>query len=199
MCDFVSWIEKNGEVLFLTGEDIYNTKRGKELQKYCGLAEDLKGHGAIRWYYGNHDGNEVVLFKGGKERECTDFSNPKNFPPEIIDALKVGKMHGFIFPFSLLVKSKWDAIYKEYQPKWDAIDKEYQSKRDAIYKEYQSKWDAIYKEYQSKRDAIYKEYQPKWDAIYKEYQSKRDAIDKEYQNELWNAFSIKENRNYEWR
>ena len=91
MCDFVSWIEKDDEVLFLTGQDVFNTKRGKELQRYCGSKDDLTGHGAIRWYFGNHEGNEVVPLKGGKERECTDFSSPDKFPKQIVKSIKRGE------------------------------------------------------------------------------------------------------------
>ena len=69
MCDFVSWIEKDQTIVFLTGEDVFKTKKGKELQKHT-CSEDWIGHGAIRWYY---------EFEGGRERECTDFSKPENY------------------------------------------------------------------------------------------------------------------------
>ena len=91
MCEFVSWIEKDGEVLFLTGEDVFHTKRGRELQKYCKSKDDLTGHGAIRWYFGKDD----VPLAGGKERECINFSTPNNFPKAIVKAIKCGEMAGF--------------------------------------------------------------------------------------------------------
>ena len=40
MCEFISWIKKDGLTLYLTHDDIYNTKKGKELQKFCGCEED---------------------------------------------------------------------------------------------------------------------------------------------------------------
>jgi hypothetical protein len=91
MCEFISYIEKNGEVLFLTGDDVFNTKRGKQLQKHCKSADDLTGHGAIRWYFGIDD----KPLEGGKEQECTDFSSPANFPEPIVKAIKAGLMAGF--------------------------------------------------------------------------------------------------------
>ena len=87
----VNAVEKNGEVLFLTGDDVFNTKRGKQLQKHCQSKDDLTGHGAIRWYFGKDD----ELLEGGKERECTDFSSPANFPKPIVKAIKSGLMAGF--------------------------------------------------------------------------------------------------------
>jgi hypothetical protein len=55
LCDFCSWIEKGDDILFLTGNDVFNSKRGLELQKYCKSKDDLTGHGAIRWYFGTDD------------------------------------------------------------------------------------------------------------------------------------------------
>jgi len=95
MCEFVSWIEKDGTLVYLTGEDVFNTKRGKELQEYCIDLDDLSGHGAIRWYYN---------FEGGKNFECTDFSAPDNFPAEIVEVIKSGKMRGMGLSKQLLTK-----------------------------------------------------------------------------------------------
>ena len=105
MCEFVSWIEKDDEVLFLTGEDVFHTKRGKELQKYCSSKDDLTGHGAIRWYFAKDD----IPLQGGKEKECTDFSTPDNFPKAIVKAIKRGEMAGFQddIPLELLMASAW--------------------------------------------------------------------------------------------
>ena len=85
MCEFISWIEKEGNIFFLTYHDIYRTKRGKELRDYCRNKDDLIGHGAIQYFY---------EFSGGNEKECEDFSNPENFPGEITDAIKNGKFRG---------------------------------------------------------------------------------------------------------
>ena len=83
MCEFISWINKDSKAIFLTGDDVFKTKRGRELQKYSKDPDDWLGHGAIRWYYN---------FKGGVDKECTDFSSPDNFPSDIITAIKSGKM-----------------------------------------------------------------------------------------------------------
>ena len=91
MCHFISWKEircPNGEkeILYLTANDVFNTKRGRELQAHT-CREDWVGHGAIAFYY-EIDSNK------GKNLECEDFSDPANFPPVIADAIKAGKFRG---------------------------------------------------------------------------------------------------------
>jgi hypothetical protein len=93
MCERYSWIEKDGEAIFLTAYDVFDTKRGRELQKYTTCPSDWYGHGAIREYYG---------LVGGSERECDDFTTPTNFPPELVAAIKAGRMWGFGITESML-------------------------------------------------------------------------------------------------
>lgn len=109
MCEFVSWIEKDGCVLFLTGDNVFHTQRGKELQAHCASPDDLHGHGAIMFYY-NLDHDKYV----GCHRECTDFSSSYNFPAPIVDAIKAGKMWGFGRPKGLLNSSAWAEYEKIY-------------------------------------------------------------------------------------
>ena len=95
MCEFVSWIKKGDTVYFLTGEQIFHTKRGKEIiQTQCGM-EDYVGHGAIRLYFGLEQDE-------GKNGECSDFRKPDNFPSPIIRAIKNGDMRGLATPDGLL-------------------------------------------------------------------------------------------------
>ena len=91
MCDFVSWIEYDDQILFLTDAEL-NTKRGRELRKYLGnqYYEDIKGHGAIRFYYEIGD--------KGHNKECTDLSDPNIFPSVITEAIKKGKFSKISLP-----------------------------------------------------------------------------------------------------
>jgi hypothetical protein len=103
----MSWIElKDGTLLYLTTDDIKNTKRGRELQKQLSW-DDLVGHAAIRMFYGRgaHD-------RFGREREVTDFSKPWNFPREIARAIKRGVFWDLKNP-DLLTKAGW-AAYTKY-------------------------------------------------------------------------------------
>lgn len=88
MCDLVSWIEADrcGRkiVIFLDDDDVFNTQRGKALQKHSGNNKDYTGHGAIQHYY------DLKKALNLEQREETDFSSPKNFPKEIADAIKAG-------------------------------------------------------------------------------------------------------------
>ncbi len=82
MCRAISWIETGSEkVLFITSKDL-KTKKGKELIEFLeGDLSDLKGHGAIRYYFG-------LKARQGRAREVNDLSSPKNFPKEIVKAVK---------------------------------------------------------------------------------------------------------------
>ncbi len=56
MCDFISWIQKGGRILFLTDKDVFSS-RGKELLGDC-KDNDVLGHEALRFYYGK-DGKSL--------------------------------------------------------------------------------------------------------------------------------------------
>jgi hypothetical protein len=100
---------------------VFNTKEGKELQKYCGNNRDYIGHGAIRHYFGN--------FTGGIEHEYTDFSSPDNFPKEIVEAIKAGQFRGLGIDEGLLTKKAWAEYNKIEQPARAEYEKIRQSAR----------------------------------------------------------------------
>ena len=194
-------------MLFLSGEQVFNTPRGKELQEFCQSKDDLTGHGAIRWFYGLDSGE-------GKDQECTDFSSPKNFPAVIVEAIRAGKMAGFgDVPKGLLR----GPLYKDYQAKGDPLDKDYRAKIDPLYKDYQAKIGPLYKDYQAKGDQLdkdyrakidplYKDYRAKIGPLYKDYQAKIGPLDKDYQakrdqldKDYWALFAVTENRTAAWR
>ena len=137
MCDYISWIEKGDEILFLTGPDVFSSQRGSELQNHCKSKDDLTGHGAIRWFYGI--GKDV-----GKERECTNFSTPANFPKQIVKAIKKGQMWGFgEVPRGILTP----ALYADYKAKRAPLDADYNAKTNALYADYNAKTNALYADY----------------------------------------------------
>ena len=115
------------QVLFLTPYDVFNTKRGKQLQKHPPLKEDWHGHGAIRWFYSN--------LKGGVERECTDFSSPTNFPPELVKAIKAGRMWGFGITNEMRAMLRKPAL-AEYDKVCNAALAECDKVRNAAWAEY---------------------------------------------------------------
>src|SRR3989304_3192043 len=101
MCVFISWKEVRRtdgatEILFLTYDDIYNSKRGKKLQQHT-TPDDFVGHGAIDFFY-ELDGK-------GVKKECTDFSSPSKFPVVIAEAIKTGKFYLMGIPLGLLSPS----------------------------------------------------------------------------------------------
>jgi len=108
MCEFISWVEKRGKVYFLTGKELFHSKKGQQFLKTISL-DDSCGHGTIRAYYGIDAGD-------GVDRECTDFSNPSNFPPMIVKAIKDGDMRGLGIDEDLLTKQAWAEYEKVRQP-----------------------------------------------------------------------------------
>ena len=138
MCEFVSWKEiacpdGSKQILFLTHDDIYNTSRGIELRNHT-TADDFCGHGAIAFYF-QIDPNK------GTNKECTDFSSPSNFPPEIVEALKAGKMWGMVdfFPKGLLSAP----LYADYEAKRAPLYADYKAKRAPLDADYEAKCDAL--------------------------------------------------------
>jgi hypothetical protein len=175
MCEFISWKEvktaSGTEILFLTHDDIFNTSRGIKLRKHNGN-NDLFGHGAIAFYY-------QISSDKGINRECTDFSSPDNFPPEIVAALKSGKMWGFIdyFPDGLLCAP----LYADYKAKRDALDADYKAKRDALDADYEAKRDALYADYEAKRAPLDADYEAKRAPLDADYKAKRAPLDADYE------------------
>ena len=212
MCEFISWIEKNNEILFLDYHDIYETKRGKELREFCVNPDDLVGHGAIRHYY------SIV---GGKERECTDFSSPKNFPPKIVAAIKAGKFAGLgvseqllnepaLAEYKKIEQSAWAEYKKIKQPAWAEYKKieqsaraEYKKIKQPAWAEYEKIKQSALAEYEKIKQSAWAEYekieQPAW-AEYKKIEQPAWAEYKKIkQPAFWKLFSVKKNRNPLWK
>lgn len=212
MCEFISWKEiktadGSMELLFLTHDDIFNTSRGAELRQLT-TPEDFVGHGAIAFYY-QIDANK------GVDRECTNFSSPDNFPPEIVSALKAGKLWGIVeyFPEGLLCVP----LYDDYKAKRDALDEDYNAKHDALYADYKAKHDALFEDCKAKHDALGVGYEAKHDALRADYGAKREALFDDYKvkrgplyadykakckalsNEQWELFTEPKNRAEVWR
>ena len=186
MCEFISWKEiktKTGtEILFLTHDDIYNTSRGLELQKHT-TKDDFVGHGAIAFYY-QIDANK------GTNKECTDFSTPDNFPPEIVAALKSGRMWGMVnfFPKGLLraplyadYKAKIAPLYADYEAKIAPLDADYKAKLDTLYADYKTKRAPLYADYEAKRAPLDADYKTKLDTLDADYEAKRAPLDADYE------------------
>jgi hypothetical protein len=159
MCEFVSWIEKSPKkILFMTDDLIFNTEKGKLLQKQCSK-DDLQGHGAIRFYFG-------LESEEGKQKECSDFSDSASFPKAIVAAIKAGQMFRMAEnpPLGLLTP---------------AAQADYEAKRDALYADYEAKRAPLYADYRAKHDALYADYRAKHAPLYADYRAKRDALFKE--------------------
>jgi hypothetical protein len=114
MCDFVSWKEYEGKAYFLTNSDL-ETKEGRKLLK-PGVKDDLCGHGAIENYYSELKGK-------GQNKECTDFSTPLNFPKEIVEALKKGRLSNIGIALDILNEAGVKQYKKIQDTAWEQYEK----------------------------------------------------------------------------
>jgi hypothetical protein len=206
MCEFVSWIEKDGAILFLTGNDVFNTKWGKELREHCGNDDDLVGHGAIRYYYN-------LSSDTGINKECTDFTKPSNFPDEIVKAIKNGEMRGFSFPPGLLCKplnedywAKLKALDEDYGAKLKPLNEDYWAKRKALDEDYWAKRKPPDEDYWAKRKPLNEDYWAKRKPLDEDYEAKRKPLDEDYwakrkalDEAMWDLFTGTKNRTRAWR
>ncbi len=113
MCNFVSWIDKNDQVLFLTRK-LIDSPKGQKLLKEV-PQDDLVGHGAIRLFFG-------IEQDEGMDQECIDFSKTSNFPDSIVKAIKQGEMRGMGTP-TMLLKATAEKAYREaIAPAWKAYE-----------------------------------------------------------------------------
>jgi len=122
MSKFLSWIEHKGKLYYLT-KAILNSRKGKILREYCGWDDDLTGHGAIRWYYN-------LKAWAGINKECTDFSSPRNFPREIAEAIKRGLFEGMGIPLQILTPKALAEYEKAIQSPWVEYENARQSARN---------------------------------------------------------------------
>ena len=126
MCQYVSWIEAKGKVLFLT-DKMLKIRHKKMKVKFPDLSEQ-QGHGAIRWFYELRDSI-------GLDKECRNFSNPSNFPKEIVKAIKKGQMGYGVNPEivkQILTKSALKELSAKTDPKTIADRKKANADRNKL-------------------------------------------------------------------
>jgi len=169
MCQFVSWKKHENKVYFLTNSDL-ETKEGKKLLK-AEVIDDLCGHGVIESFYPELKGK-------GENLECTDFSTPKNFPKEIIKALKEGKLSRIGEALDILNKAGRAEYNKIKQSAWAEYLKIVQSARAEYDKIVQPAWAKYFKIKQSALAKYRKIEQSAWAKYLKIEQPARTEYDK---------------------
>ena len=140
MCEFISWVEKGEKVYFLT-TNLIESKKGKTLLKDS--QEDITGHGAIRLFFGLEQDE-------GVNKECVDFTDPDNFPPVIVKAIKAGEFKGVPLPAGLCVKP----LYDKYQADRKTLDDKYQADSETLYDKYWADLKPLYDKYRADRKPL---------------------------------------------
>ena len=143
MCEFISWIEKNGEIFYLTSEDLQGKSFLKFKKENSNWKKDIAGHGTIELFYPES--------KNGKHKECTNFSNPSNFPEIIVKTIKAGKFRGIGICLDVLNKSALDKYEKIEQSAW----KEYEKIEQPARKEYEKIEQSARKEYEKIKQEMF--------------------------------------------
>jgi hypothetical protein len=180
MCEFISWIEKDKKVYFLTDKMVYHTLKGRELRKFCGNQEDYIGHGAIRHYFDD--------LKDGENRECSNFSSPKNFPPLIVHAIKAGDFGRLGQPKGLLKAPAWKAYEEAKAPAWKA----YEEAKATAGKAYEEATAPAWKAYEEAKAPAWKAYEEAKAPAWKAYQEATAPA-------FWRLFADPDNRVKAWR
>jgi len=180
MCEFISWVEKRDKLYFVTGKQLFETKKGQEFIKTIS-SDDYCGHGTIRdWYH--------IDAGDGIDRECADFSMTDNFPNKIVEAIKDGSMRGLGMSEQLLTP-KTLAEYKKIR---QSASDEYDRIRQSAWDEYKKIRQSASDEYDRIRQSASDEYERIEQSAWAEYEKMR-------QSAFWDLFAIPENRNPAWR
>ena len=180
MCHFISWIDLEGQLYYLTSKEL-RSKRGKELKEYLGsaYADDVVGHGAIDWYYD---------LKGlGVHKECTNFSSPANFPDEIVRKIKSGAFMGMGVCPELLNKAALAEYERIRQPAWA----EYEKIAQPAWAEYKRVEQSAWAEYEKIQQLAWAEYKRVEQSALAEYE-------KIQQTTFWRLISDAKNRSTAW-
>ena len=184
MCQIASWIKYEGQILFLTDDDLRG-KRGHELRTYLDsqYEADKIGHGAIRWWYNLNEDK-------GADKECIDFSSPDNFPVELVEAIKNGRRRSF-FSNDMLVILK-QAARAEYEKIRQAALAKYlkiQQAAEAEYLKIQQPAEAKYLNIEQAARAEYDKIEQPAEAKYEKIQ----------QATFWRLFMVATNRIDVWK
>ena len=188
-CGFVSWYkDMTGRVHFTTDADL------PRLAKLKVEGEDIWGHGAIYALHGWAKDNAPARLQG---HECTNFSSPSNFPPEIVEAIKAGHMtYGAAQPAMLSAaggalyakRQQANAKYKQAYDKRQQANAEYKQaydkwqQADAGWQQTNDRWWQADAEWQQANDK-WQQAHDKWkqaDAEYKQAYDKRRQAYAEY-------------------
>ena len=175
MCEFISWIKFNNKILFLSDTEFNDCKR--HWGDFNKSKSERYGHGAIRWYYG-------IKEVDGMNEENTDLLEPSNFPKEIQDSIKQGKITYCIDILKILSPIGIKRLSKKFQKAYadkQKVDTNKQKVNADRQKEY-AVWQKEYADWQ-KANAI-------WQKAYADRQKVYAVLRKAYADSKTKISSI---------
>jgi len=192
MCEFASWYEYKDMAYFLTNEDL----QGKVFEQYKkgneNWKEDICGHGAILYFY------PELKDKTKVQKEDIRFNTPKDYPKEMVAAIKEGKMTLVGIGLNLLNKegkSKYKKIEQpalaEYKKIWQPAYAEYEKIEQAAYAEYKKIKQPALAEYEKIEQPVWAEYKKIEQPALAEYKKIEQAA-------FWEIFKQKKYRKEGW-
>jgi len=190
MCSFVSWIEYKNNIIYLN-DDCLRDKKGRELKKHLGenFQDDIKGYGAIRWYFDLKDNKGV--------NEESESINTKDYPEQIVEDIKNCKMTLIGYNFRFLT----DSALKDYLAIKNIASKSYLAIKKSAWKDFIDIKKSVYKDYLvikklkyfiDIKKSAYKDYSAIENSAYKDYLAIKNSA-------FWDLFKIKKNRIKQWQ
>ena len=153
---------------------------------------DICGHGAIEHYYPELKGK-------GRNKECSDFSTPNNFPKEIVKAILKGKFVGIEIVLDILTE-KGKAEYEKIQQPALA---EYKKIRQPALAEYEKIQQPAWAKYEKIRQPAWAKYEKIEQSALAEYEKIQQSAWAEYekirQPAFWKIAKQKKYRIAKWR
>ena len=201
MCEFISWKEYNGKIWFLTDKVV--KPRLAEFKKYNpGWRDDLSGHGAIEWFFNLPSQCEA-------NKECTDFSSPKNFPPEIVEAIKAGALSTIGYGVHILTepaRAEYEKIRGLALAEYEKIERqalvEYEKIRGQAWAEYEKIRGQAWVEYEKIERQALAEYEKIRGPALVEYEKIRGQAWVEHEKirgqSFWEIARVVQNRTRAW-
>ena len=184
MCKFISWVDVDGTLFYITDDDV-NTSNYQELLRKCGNNDDSLGHGFLREYF--------QLGGKGIDKEVNNLTYIHLLPKQIISDIKKCKFEYITSIPDLLNGS----AREEYDKKIRSAREEYDKIERSAWKEYIKIEELAIKE--SAKEEYDKITRSAIEKFIKIERSAWEEYNKIERSAFWNLFRNPDNRIDNWK